>query len=78
MKRKIIISVVAAFYIASLFAPRDFDLSPYFQVVKPTLEMGFDHRRLRWADGVTPSIEKPASLQPDAHTADSAQPNYRP
>jgi len=34
----------------SLFAPRDFDLSPYFQVVKPTLEAGFDHRRLIWSD----------------------------
>lgn len=35
----------------SLFAPRDFDLSPYFQIVKPTLEAGFDYRRLQWASG---------------------------
>ena len=34
----------------SLYAPRDFDLSPYFHVVKPTLETGFDYRRLRWSD----------------------------
>lgn len=34
----------------SLFVPRDFDVSPYFRVVKPTLEQGFDYRRLRWAD----------------------------
>ncbi len=34
----------------SLYAPRDFDLSPYFQVVKPTLETGFDYRKLRWSD----------------------------
>jgi hypothetical protein len=34
----------------SLFAPRDFDLSPYFKIVKPTIERGFDHHRLRWAD----------------------------
>lgn len=34
----------------SLYAPRDFDLSPYFQVVKPTLESGFDYRRLHWSD----------------------------
>lgn len=33
----------------SLFAPRDFDLSPYFEIVKPHLAGGFDHRRLRWA-----------------------------
>ncbi|MBX9701940.1 MAG: lipo-like protein [Acetobacteraceae bacterium] len=32
----------------SLFAPRDFDVSPYFQVVKPTLELGFDYRALTW------------------------------
>ncbi|QBY00876.1 lipo-like protein [Rhodophyticola sp. CCM32] len=34
----------------SLFAPRDFDLSPYFRVVKPTLEGGFDFRELVWED----------------------------
>lgn len=34
----------------SLYAPRDFDLSPYFHIVKPTLEAGFDYRRLRWAE----------------------------
>lgn len=32
----------------SLFVPRDFDLSPYFQVVKPTLERSFDYRSLTW------------------------------
>lgn len=32
----------------SLFAPRDFDLSPYFEIVKPTLAHGFDHRTLTW------------------------------
>lgn len=36
----------------SLFAPRDFDLSPYFQIVKPTIESGFDHRNLTWADKI--------------------------
>ncbi len=34
----------------SLFAPRDFDLSPYFQIVKPMIEGSFDHHGLRWAD----------------------------
>ena len=29
--------------------PRDFDLSPYFEIVKPTLEYGFDYKRLEWA-----------------------------
>jgi len=33
----------------SLFTPRDFDISPYFEVVKPTLETGFDYKKLNWA-----------------------------
>ena len=33
----------------SLFTPRDFDISPYFEVVKPTLESGFDYTKLNWA-----------------------------
>jgi len=33
----------------SLFTPRDFDISPYFKVVKPTLETGFDYKKLHWA-----------------------------
>ena len=41
----------------SLFAPRDFDLSPYFAVVKPTLVAGFDHTRINWAD---PAGDHPA------------------
>ncbi len=34
----------------SLFVPRDFDISPYFQIVKPELEAHFDYRGLRWDD----------------------------
>lgn len=34
----------------SLFVPRDFDVSPYFQVIKPTLARGFDYRQLKWSD----------------------------
>ncbi|MBL4582879.1 MAG: lipo-like protein [Gammaproteobacteria bacterium] len=30
------------------FTPRDFDLSPYFRIVKPTIESGFDHHSLAW------------------------------
>jgi len=33
----------------SLYVPGDFDVSPYFEVVKPTLETGFDFRALKWA-----------------------------
>ncbi len=37
----------------SLFAPRDFDLSPYFDVVKPTIRTGFDYHNLIWDDSAT-------------------------
>ncbi len=33
----------------SLYVPRDFDVSPYFQIVKPTIESGFDHHGLTWS-----------------------------
>ncbi len=35
---------------SSLYCPRDFDISPYFKVVKPTIARGFDYKRLQWAD----------------------------
>lgn len=33
----------------SLFVPRDFDVSPYFRIVKPALERGFDFRSINWS-----------------------------
>ncbi len=36
----------------SLFTPRDFDVSPYFKIIKPTIERGFDHKQLNWSDKV--------------------------
>jgi len=38
---------------SSLYAPRDFDISPYFEVVKPTLVHGFDYKAVAWADQPT-------------------------
>jgi hypothetical protein len=32
----------------SLFTPSDFDRSPYFSVVKPTIKSKFDYRQLPW------------------------------
>jgi len=32
----------------SLFSPRDFDVSPYFEIVKPTIENNFNYKTLRW------------------------------
>jgi len=34
---------------SSLYTPRDFDISPYFAVVKPTIETGFDYRKIKWS-----------------------------
>lgn len=34
----------------SLYAPRDFDVSPYFAIVKPTIEEGFDYKAFSWAE----------------------------
>lgn len=45
----------------SLFVPRDFDISPYFEVVKPTLVRGFDHRRIRWAGRDEPASGRRAA-----------------
>lgn len=41
----------------SHFAPCDFDRSPYFEIVKPTVEQGFDYRRLHWATDTRPQAE---------------------
>ena len=34
----------------SLYTPRDFDVSPYFQIIKPTLEAGFNYKNVTLAD----------------------------
>ncbi len=41
----------------SLFEQWDFDLSPYFAIVKPHLEGGFDHRGLTWASMPEAEVE---------------------
>jgi Permuted papain-like amidase enzyme, YaeF/YiiX, C92 family len=35
---------------SSFYSPRDFDVSPYFMVVKPTLARGFNYKDMHWAD----------------------------
>ena len=35
---------------SSLYCPRDFDISPYFNVVKPTIARGFNYKTLNWVD----------------------------
>ena len=55
----------------SLFTPRDFDLSPYFRVVKPTLEHGFDYKKLNWHSD---TMQEPAPAGSDLSTQQPAEP----
>lgn len=34
----------------TLFVPRDFDISPYFNIIKPTIAEGFDPHKLNWGE----------------------------
>jgi permuted papain-like amidase YaeF/Yiix C92 family enzyme len=49
---------------SSLYAPRDFDISPYFAVVKPTVERGFDYKKMHWADLPPRPEAVAASIEP--------------
>jgi hypothetical protein len=53
----------------SLYVPRDFDVSPYFEIVKPTLAFGFNHRLLRWDDAVAQAQPVAAQGQPVGEAA---------
>jgi hypothetical protein len=35
---------------SSLYAPRDFDISPYFQIIKPALVRNFNYKFTDWVD----------------------------
>ena len=37
----------------SLYVPRDFDASPFFEVVKPRITKTFDYRQAPWSEGGT-------------------------
>ena len=49
---------------SSLYAPRDFDISPYFEVVKPTLVNGFDYKAMAWVDIPAEDADELVSLVP--------------
>ncbi len=52
---------------SSLYAPRDFDISPYFDVVKPTLLKGFDYKKMQWADRPAEAeADLAPTLEPDS------------
>jgi Permuted papain-like amidase enzyme, YaeF/YiiX, C92 family len=56
----------------SLYAPRDFDISPYFAVVKPTIENGFNYKALHWADLPLRSADEGAEMMPPSVDAGDA------
>jgi len=57
---------------SSLYCPRDFDISPYFNVVKPTIARGFDYKSLQWADLSRAPELADISLVPQASAARDA------
>jgi hypothetical protein len=57
----------------SLFVPRDFDISPYFEIVKPTINDTFDFHALKWADSPAPD----AALKTQAALPDGLGARHR-
>jgi hypothetical protein len=53
---------------SSLYMPRDFDISPYFEIVKPTIVEGFDYTALHWADKQKPLREVAGEFGPFPET----------
>ncbi len=58
----------------SLYTPRDFDISPYFQVVKPTIEHGFTYKGLARADA---KAER-ATTEPSPAAPSASDPAFEP
>jgi hypothetical protein len=56
---------------SSLYMPRDFDISPYFEIVKPTIVRGFDYTALHWADKQKPLQEVAGELGVFPETVDA-------
>jgi hypothetical protein len=46
----------------SLYTPRDFDLSPYFKIIKPTIESGFDPHNIMWVDEALGRVKEGVTL----------------
>jgi len=56
---------------SSLYMPRDFDISPYFEIVKPTIVHGFDYTALHWADKQKPLREVAGEFGPFPEAIDA-------
>jgi hypothetical protein len=58
----------------SLYVPRDFDISPFFEVVKPRLAVKpFDYQHAPWSEGNTVVLDDPTPTEfPDVSTKQHA------
>ena len=45
---------------SALYTPRDFDVSPFFRIIKPTIEFGFDYKQLEWSEEEQTSENQPS------------------
>jgi hypothetical protein len=45
-----------------LYTPRDFDTSPFFQIIKPTIAAGFDYHTVQWTP---PGLSNAPEFDPD-------------
>jgi hypothetical protein len=59
---------------SSLYAPRDFDISPYFEVVKPTILGGFDYKSVAWAD--LPPADGPSVVPEESFEDETLSPAH--
>jgi len=50
----------------SLFTPRDFDVSPFFRIIKPTIEQGFDFRAIDLHNPFKSAATPPENCMPTA------------
>lgn len=57
----------------TLYTPRDFDVSPFFAIVKPQIEKGFDYRSFRWGEERKPK----ARLAEEARSGKAATPDAK-
>jgi len=54
----------------SLYSPRDFDISPYFEVVKPSIEHGIAYRSTERKQAPTAGRDQPQTATPNAGSVD--------
>ena len=53
-----------------LYTPRDFDMSPFFAIIKPTIAAGFDYRTVEWGPPNDITAETRAAGGSDLFAAD--------